>query len=147
MTRATPNMRDFAGNLIVHEANGHRRSRTKTGAALRVCEKLRPPLTTLMGHAGFQAVLSRALALASAEQPVLRRAHVRPDGTLAGLDEPQAQVSPRTFTEEEVVLVAQLLGLLAALIGEELSRRIVSQTWPDLHHTDSRQPKEKNEEA
>ena len=132
MSRATPKMRDFAERLIVYETRENKSSETKTQAAFLVGEKLRPHLATLMGNVGFRALLSRALALANAEVPWLRAVHVNTGGSFEGLDELGAQVDPDEIFEGCVVLLAQLLGLLVAFIGELLTLRLVRDVWPKL---------------
>jgi len=130
MSRATPTMRDFAERLIALETRGNEASETRTPAAFHVCEKLRPHLATLMGNGGFRALLSRALALANAEVSWLRAVHVKADGSLEDLEELHEQVAPAEFFEGKVVLLAQLLGLLVAFIGENLTLRLVREIWP-----------------
>ena len=85
-----------------------------------------------MGRIGFTALLSRALSLASAEVPWLRAAHVDSDGSLQGLNELEAQPDPEEIFEGSVVLLAQLLGLLAVFIGENLTLRLMRELWPKL---------------
>src|SRR5450759_2479395 len=130
MSRATPKMRDFAERLIVYETRENKSSETKTQAAFLVGEKLRPQLAALMGNVGFRALLSRALALSNAEIPWLRAVHVKADGSFEALDELGAQVDPDKIFEGRVVLLAQLLGLLVAFIGEILTLRLVREVWP-----------------
>ena len=125
-------MLDFAERLIACETRGNKSSGTKTAAAFPVCEKLRPHLATLMGNTGFRALLSRALARAEADVPSLRAMQVNADGSLTGLDEPEVQVDPEERSKGSVVLVAQLLDLLVAFIGETLMLRIVCGVWPKL---------------
>ncbi len=132
MSRATPQMRDFAGRLIAYEKGGPKSSEDKTPVAFHVCEKLRPHLATLAGKAGFRALLSRALAVASAEVPWLRAVQVEADGALGGWDDSNAQGNPEEMEEGCVLLVAQLLGLLVAFIGEDLTLRLVREAWPKL---------------
>ena len=132
MSRATPQMRDLSQCLIAYETRGNKSSETKTPAACLVGEKLRPHLAALMGNVGFRALLSRALALANAEVPWLRAVHVKADGSFEGLDELEAQVDPEEIFEGCVVLLAQLLGLLAAFIGENLTLHLVREVWPKL---------------
>src|ERR1039457_4695969 len=132
MSRATPKMRDFAERLIVYETRENKSSETKTQAAFLVGEKLRPQLAALMGNVGFRALISRALALSNAEIPWLRAVHVNTDGFFQGLDELGAQVGPDEIFEGRVVLLAQLLGLLVAFIGELLTLRLVREVWPKL---------------
>lgn len=130
--RATPQMRNIAERLIAHEAHANKSSETRTPAAFDVCEKLRPHLATLMGNIGVSALVSRALALATAEVPWLRAVHVEADGSLAGLDGSEAQVAPEQFAKGQMILLAQLLGLLVAFIGENLTLRLVREVWPKL---------------
>ena len=129
-------MRDFAERLIAYETRGNKSSETKTPAIFLIDEKLRPHLATLMGKVGFRALLSRALVLTNAEVPWLRALHVNADGSLEGLDELDAQIDPKEIFEGRVVLLAQLLGLLVAFIGENLTLRLVREVWPKLSLND-----------
>jgi hypothetical protein len=129
-------MLDFAERLIACETRGNKSSGTNTPAAFPVCEKLRPHLATLMGNTGFRALLSRALARAEADVPSLRAMQVKADGSLAALDKPEVQADPEERAKGSVVLVAQLLDLLAAFIGETLMLRIVCDAWPKLSLND-----------
>ncbi|MDP2241767.1 MAG: hypothetical protein Q8K18_16635 [Burkholderiales bacterium] len=132
MSQATSQMRDFAERLIAYEARENKSSGTKPAAAFPVCEKLRPHLVTLMGNTGFRALLLRALARAEADVPSLRAMQVKADGSLAGLDKLEVQADSEELAKGSVVLVAQLLGLLVAFIGETLMLRIVCDVWPKL---------------
>jgi hypothetical protein len=129
-------MRDFAGRLIALEATGSKSPGTTLPTAFRACEKLRPPLATLLGNAGFSALLSRALALATMEVKWLGVVTVDAGGALEGLAEPQATISPAESARGGVVLLAQLLGLLATFIGEDLTLRLVREVWPKLDADD-----------
>jgi hypothetical protein len=129
-------MRDFARRLIVYETKENKPGWTETPAAFPVAEKLRPHLAALMGNGGFQMLLSRALALAGAEVPSLRAVQVKADGTLAGWDELHTQLAPDEFFEGRLVLLAQLLGLLVAFIGENLTLRLVNEVWPKVPAND-----------
>jgi hypothetical protein len=103
--------------------------------AFRATDRLRPHLSTLMGRTGFQALLARALVLASAEIPWLAAVKVVADGELEGLEAAHASAGAVGFTEGEVVLLAQLLGLLVAFIGPALTLRLIVQMWPQLSLT------------
>ena len=130
-------MREFAERLIALETRGGKKSSgTKSPPAFRVCEKLRSPLATLMGKGGYRALFSRALALASAEVLWLCALHVKVDGSLAELDDFPSQVDPEEMAEGCVLLVAQILGLLVAFIGEDLTVRLVLEAWPKLSLND-----------
>lgn len=132
MTRATPKMRNYAARLIAHEARDTAPSKTSPSAIFPVIEKLRPHLATLMGKLGFRALLSRALALAGAEVPWLRAIQVKADDSFEGLSELETRVDARELFEGRVVLLAQILGLLVAFIGEDLTLRLVREVWPKL---------------
>lgn len=129
-------MRDFAERLISHETKGNKPFEVKLPAAFLVVDKLRPHLSNLMGSSGFRALLSRSLALASAEVPWLRALHVKPDGSLEGLEKFETQIDPDKFLEGRVVLLAALLGLLVAFIGEKLTVQLVRGVWPKLSLND-----------
>jgi len=131
MNPAASKLRDFAGRLIAYETRRNTSSQADPAAAWDAVEKLRPQLTTLMGNTGFRALLSRALALAQAEVRWLRAVHVKGDGSLDEFDA-HAQVNPKEITEGRIALLAQLLGLLAAFIGESLTLQLVRETWPKL---------------
>jgi len=136
MSQPTPPLRRFAKQLLALETTGLPPTEVKSSAGFRVCEKLRPHLARLMGNGGFRVLLSRAIALAIAEVRWLRAVHVKADGSLEGLAELQTQVNVDEFSEGGVELVAQLLGLLIAFIGENLTLRLVCEVWPGLSLTD-----------
>ena len=135
MSRATPEMRDFADQLIAYET-ARTRSGTKIPVAFHICEKMRPHLAALMGSTGFSALLSRALAVAAAETPRLRAVRVGADGTLAGMDAPAAGGEPADLAAEGADLLAQLLGLLEGFIGGNQTLRILREVWPKLTLSD-----------
>ena len=125
-------MREFAGRLIAYETKVNKAYATRPQAAFPVVEKLRPQLANLLGNAGFRALLARSLALANEEVPWLRALHVNSDGFLDGLDEREAKVAADETFEGRVVLLAQLLGLMVAFIGEGLTLQLVRDGWPKL---------------
>ena len=122
-------MKDFAKRLISHEKLTNTSSEASAATAFRVVDRLRPHLATLVGNDGFRALLSRALALAIAEVGWLRAVTVEKDGTLDGLEAVHA-LDPAEFLEGRVVLLEQLLGLLAAFIGPNLTLHLVGEIWP-----------------
>jgi hypothetical protein len=123
-------MQDFAKNIIVYEVGGHKASGGP--CAIHACEKLRPHLATLMGVGGFRALLSRSLALASAEIQGLSALRVKADGTFEGLEDLQAQLKDDKIIEGGVILLAHLLGLLKAFIGESLTIGLAHEVWPQV---------------
>jgi hypothetical protein len=132
MNRATPRMLGLARDLLAFEMSRNKSVGTKAPATFHVVEKLRPHLANLMGIGGFHALLSRALVLASVEIPWLGAVRVKADGTLEGFDRVYAQLDPAEFLEGRVVTLAQLLELMVALIGPNLTSRLVGEIWPEF---------------
>lgn len=123
-------IRHLATRLIVVEA-AREPSDGLVGAAARACDKLRLPLAKLAGVAGFRSLMSRTLALATAEMPCLALVQVRADGTLEGFEAVVRKQDAVLEVDVGVVVVAQLLGLLVTFIGEPLTLRLVRDAWPE----------------
>jgi hypothetical protein len=126
MTRSadTPKTRELAQNLLAYEVSEAGTAKADTQAVCRVCDKLRGPLTTLAGAAGFRSLFARALTLAKQECPLLDAWEVKLDGSLQGLNSEAAQSG--------AVLIAQLIGLMITFIGESLTLRLLHDVWFDL---------------
>ena len=125
-----PESRHLAQRLLDYEAVAGKNSES-TSAAFRVFAKLRRPLITLAGVAGFRSLLSRALTLARAEAPSLSAVQVAADGSLKGLDELGPQIDKEQARNEGAILIAQLIGLLLTFIGEGITLRLVQDEWPE----------------
>jgi hypothetical protein len=126
-----PTSRHLAQRLLTYEAVAVGHSDPAESAAFRVCAKLRRPLTTLAGVAGFRSLLSRALTLARAEAPSLSAVKVGADGSLKGLDELEPQINKEQAREGGTLLIAQLIGLLLTFIGEGITLQLVQDVWPE----------------
>jgi hypothetical protein len=120
----TPTTRDLAQRLLAYEGVETSPSKADIQAVCRVCDKLRRPLITLAGVAGFRSLLMRALTLAKRESPVLDGWKVKADGSLEGLNGEAAQSGG--------VLIAHLIGLMITFIGESLTLRLLHDVWLDL---------------
>jgi hypothetical protein len=128
-----PQTRDLALRLLAYEDAASKISEPTEFAAFRVCAKLRQPLTTLAGVAGFRSLLSRALTLARAEAPSLSAVQVAADGSLQGLDELEPQIDADQTREAGIILITQLLGLLVRAVGEAITLQLVtSEILPDF---------------
>ena len=125
--------RDLALQLLAYENAAGKTSEPTQFAAFGVCERLRQPLITLAGVAGFHSLLSRALTLARAEAPSLSAVKIAADGSLQGLDELRSQIDPDLAKEAGIILITQLLGLLVRVIGEAMTLQLVtSKILPDF---------------
>jgi hypothetical protein len=136
VSRVTPQIWQVAGRLLAYETRENLTQAIRMPAVFLVCEKLRAPLATLMGRAGFRALLARALTLAGLEASWPGMVQVKEDGTLAGLDKLEGQIARKEFAEASVVLIARLVGLLVAFIGEELTFRLLREIWPEVRFND-----------
>jgi hypothetical protein len=125
--------RDLALQLLAYENAAGKTSEPTELAAFGVCERLRQPLITLAGVAGFRSLLSRALTLARAEAPSLNALQVAADGSLQGLDQLSPQVDADRAREAGIILITQLLGLLVRVVGEATTLRLLaSEILPEF---------------
>jgi hypothetical protein len=123
--------RDLAQRLLASEASAGNSSHSTESAALRVYEKLRRNLCALAGVAGFRALAARALTLAKAEVPGLSVMQIMADGSMQGLDEMEPPGDKHPDGNGEVILIAELLGLLMIFIGRSMTLRLVQDAWPE----------------
>jgi len=131
LPRTTPALRTAAKRLL--DLEGSTRGVAKLPAVARVNERFRRVLSTLLGAAGFRALLARAVTLAKAEVSELSELQVHEDGSLEGLD---VNDGKRRIADGEVVLVAHVLGLLVTFVGEALMLRLVHDMWPKANLDD-----------
>ena len=129
---ASPKLKQLARRLLEYEASSSRPADAQNSTAFHVCEKLREPFGKLLGGDGFRAMLSRAQAMAGKEVPWLLALTLKADGSLDGLDELEGKFKARVVAEGEVVLVAQLFGLMVTFIGPKLTQRFLNEIWPEL---------------
>ena len=131
MSPPPPAIQDLARRLLAGEPARVESSHGEADQAVRACERLRSPVTKLIGAAGFASLLSRALALARRQAPSLEGLRVGADGSLAGFNEVQQDSGAAEAARHGgVVLLAELLGLLVTFIGQPLTLRLVREAWP-----------------
>ena len=134
-----PEMRDLARRLLACEAVAGKTSEPVESAILRVYGKLRQSLGVFAGVASFQSLAFRALTQAKSEAPGLWAVQIAEDGSLQGLGElkpQQAEFEPQLgsdkdqASEEGVILIARLLGLLLIFLGEASTLSLLRSAWP-----------------
>jgi hypothetical protein len=117
--------RELARSLVASEADAATASLHSEPATVRVYEKLRRQLGAPVGIDGFQALASRALALAKSESPQLSAVQVTANGGLRGLSEVESQTDTNEDGEAGINLIAQLLGLFLTFLGEATTLRLI----------------------
>ena len=130
MDQPSPSVRELARRLLAA-------SRSDSGSheheAMQVCGTLRTSLTRFAGSDGFTSLISRALALASAEVPALQSVKIGAGGRLEGFQELAADPEVNaTGGEAAIAITAHLLALLVTFIGEPLTRNLLREAWPEM---------------
>lgn len=128
-TELNPAIRRLAERLLALEKGATTVVPEDRLATCRVFEKLRRPLSHLVGSVGGNALTQRALALAKRECPALSSVQVLDDGSLAGLEGEAAEASS--------LLIAHLIQLLVTFIGVGLTLRLLHDIWPEMSGLDA----------
>jgi hypothetical protein len=130
---ATPAHRELARWLLAREVDHHREPIDLAAAAEAACRKLGHRVARLVTFVACQALLARALHLARRDFPFLEgvRPGPSPDVCLEGLAERLRGVEHARATEGLAAVLANVLGLLATFIGDEITMRLVRDAWPD----------------
>jgi|SRR5687767_10397402 hypothetical protein len=144
MPPTPPRLRKLARRLLTLESASGKAAAGNGSAAFRVNEKLRRPISTLAGVAGFRSLLSRALALAGDEVRWLKAVHVSAAGSLEAMEKIRTQLSPEDIARGEEVLIGRLVGLLITFIGEGLTLRVLQEAWPAVSARDLNSGTEKD---
>jgi hypothetical protein len=117
--------RELARILVASEADVATTPLHTEPATVRVYERLRRQLGAPVGIDGFQALASRALALAKSESPRLSTVQVTENGGLRGLGEVESEMNADEDGEAGIILIAQLLGLFLTFLGEATTLRLI----------------------
>ena len=117
--------RELARSLVASEADAATAPLLTEPATVRVYERLRRQLGAPVGIDGFQALASRALALAKSQSPRLSAVQVTANGSLRGLGEVESQTNTDEDGEAGIILITQLLGLFLTFLGEATTLRLI----------------------
>ena len=120
MEKPSSSLRELAAQLRAASARDYD---PQVPDAVLVNENFRDALTRLTGAAGVTSLLRRALALASAEMPALRRVKMSANGQLEGIEHLAEDATSREVAGMAVTM--QMLELLVTFIGESITRRLV----------------------
>jgi hypothetical protein len=117
--------RELARRLVASETEVSTKSLQTEPATVRVYERLRRQFRAPVGVEAFQALASRALALARSESPQLSAVQIAANGGLRGLGEVESQMDLDETDEAGIILIAQLLGLFLTFLGEATTLRLI----------------------
>lgn len=120
MNPAMPALQDLARRLMALETKCGASSEADECKALRVCEKLRAPLTKFFGIDGYRSLMIRAVAMGKAETASLGPVQVQPNGSLDGI----------THRDAAFAVLVHLLSLLVTFVGERMTLRLLLDAWP-----------------
>ena len=131
MSRASPRIEGMARRVVAIEAERAGLSDRRECLAALAYERMRGPLTNLMGVTGFKSLASRALAQARGDDPSLSVLTMRMDGSLEGFEDYGRDREQSEADRGGEFVVARLVGLLSTFIGESLTVRLLLDIWPD----------------
>jgi hypothetical protein len=126
---------------LTREAGTDADAKALAAAAVRVYDTIAGQMALLIGDGGVRALTARSLHLVQRDFPWLAEAK-EPDPS----EGPFAQVGFRLERQEPAVAtaaaaeaLATLGGLLAALIGETLTMRVLRAAWPSAFPEETQQ--------
>jgi hypothetical protein len=134
MTHVPPSLADVVQRLLVHDARGGQGTQDLADAMERACQALHNRLVPLVGAAGFDALIGRAVKLAAREFPFLAAivAMTAPTSSLDGLQPAVEGREPAEVRDALVAILTNLISLLVIFIGENLALRKMREVWPDM---------------
>ncbi|HET7228612.1 MAG TPA: hypothetical protein VFJ16_01285 [Longimicrobium sp.] len=132
MIQRSPALDELVRRLVREEAGGSADPESLAAAVEGACRKLSGELETLVGRGGVAALVGRAVNLSRREFPFLGAVRLELDGAVAlqGLRESLQGRDPAEAEGASVALLANLLGVLVNLLGEDLGLRPVRNVWP-----------------
>lgn len=136
MPDSSPGLRRAARRLLAAEAGGEERSAEHLAAASgRLLDRLSERLAEVIGPAGVQALVLRALKLHTREFPFLDERIVPQDQGDSPDERLRAclhQQEPHVITNVSTALFATVMGLLVTIIGERLAGSLLREVWPEI---------------
>ena len=109
----------------------------------RATALLKACLVNVVGPAGFDVLIARAVVLAGRSHPFLAGIAAGPDGEVKGLRE--AVRDPSAIEDGIVAVVSHLIEVLAVLVGEDLAMRLLRKVWPEGWSAATAPPEEEKE--
>lgn len=132
MKGPAPPVLELAEAVVRTETEPGNDERQQLAAAERVLGALQDELIRLIGGTGFHALLDRAFHRAAVEHgfAVRTRPADSSENFLRDLRDNMNTLPAHDIHGVLVAVLAELLALLARLIGGDLTARLVHRTWP-----------------
>jgi hypothetical protein len=134
MNGPTPDVLELSRRIMGREIGG-REAPEEIVAAIEVAfHRLCEALFNLVGHAGGQALLARAIDLTRREFGWLEAVLVEAGVCIKfnNMAERVVRESAPRVIDCAATLLANLIGLLCAFIGEDLTMRLVARIWAEV---------------
>jgi hypothetical protein len=136
MKYVSPLFRRALTRLLIHEAGGNgANSRDIAAASGRLLDRLSERFSVVIGRAGVEAILRRAMKLRKVDFPFLDERMFSREQDGRGGDFFRAclqEQASETVREASVALFATFAGLLATVIGEKLAWSLLRDVWPEM---------------
>jgi hypothetical protein len=126
-------LRHLTARMLMHQAGPDADSAALAAAARRAYDQLAGILAPLIGQVGIDALAARAVHLAQRDYPWLAKTRdpEQAEGPLARVSFSLEQQDPALAAEAAATVLAKFTGLLATLIGEPLTMRLLREAWSD----------------
>ena len=134
-------LRQAIQRVLAREAGSDADAKALAAAALRVYATLAGQLALLIGDGGVRALTARSLHLVQRDFPWLAEAHGPgpSEGPLAQVRFLLERQEPAVARQAASAVLATLGGLLATLIGEALTMRVLRAAWPSAFPGETQQ--------
>ena len=123
-TGVSATARSLTQRLMAHDAVLHGSPHAETIDTCTVCEKLRIFLSSMLGLDSDLVLVAQPVTSAKHEASSLAEVSVLNNGSIEGLIGEAATASG--------VLIAHLLSSMETVVGETVTRWILSDIWPEV---------------
>jgi hypothetical protein len=121
----------LAERILTREASRGGDASDVPRATEHAVDELGRHLRRVFGNAGFEALLTRSLALSRREHAFLEQVPDPEGEGLMGLVKAAAGHEPRDVERGCASLFARLMELLITFVGEGIAFGLLRQAWPD----------------
>ena len=132
MEPVEPAARILAATLTASEAGEAQTPLDLAAAAQRLWHRLHHHFSKVLGVDGFRTILDHSLAQTRQQFPWLIAAQTDSAGTLTGLSDCMAELSPTEAGDGLTSLLAHFIQALAGLVGVRLALRLMQRTSPEI---------------